>query len=63
MKKTYMTPSITVVRLQHQGIICTSVASVSSNVSLCGAGDDGSITGGSGEARTRESGGIWEEEW
>ena len=61
--KTYIQPAIVVVRLQHQSIICVSTNSVTSNVGLCGAGDDGLITGGSGDARTRESTSVWDEEW
>ena len=65
MKKTYMTPGIVVVRLQHQSIICLSMKDVdgmgyggaSSNNTSNNAGYN------SNEARTRESSGVWDEEW
>ena len=63
MKKTYIKPEILVVRLQHQGLLMDSLKNITSNVDLCGAGADGSITGGNGDARTKESGSIWDEEW
>ena len=62
MKKTYMTPSMTVVRIQHQGLLM-QLSNVESNANLRGAGDGGSITGSSGSARTKEYGSIWDEEW
>jgi len=58
-KKAYMKPDMKVVKMQHQGIICTSdpVRSVD--------GGDTSIDyggGGSGPARARSFGGIdWDE--
>ena len=59
MKKTYSTPTIEVVKLQQQGIICTSdVRSVKGNAGLDYGG------GGSGPARARSHGGIdWDDEW
>ena len=62
MKKTYMTPSMTVVRIQHQGLLM-QLSNVDSNADLRGAGDGGNITGSSGSARTKEFGSIWDEEW
>ena len=63
MKKTYIKPEILVVRLQHQGLLMESLKNIAGNTDLCGAGADGSITGGNGDARTKEFGSIWEEEW
>jgi hypothetical protein len=59
MKKTYLKPTMMVVKLQQQGIICTStpVTSVSSNADL---NYDG---GGSGPARARSHGGIDWDDW
>ena len=61
MKKTYMVPGMAVVKLQHQSIICSSIHGMSSNLS----GDDAINYGGggSGEVRTKESSGVWDEEW
>ena len=59
MKKTYITPGMVTVRLQHQSIICQSGA-----VSTLSCPED--ITyggGGSGEAYTKESSGVWDEDW
>ncbi len=53
MKKTYLKPALMVVRVQQQGIVCTSVVdSVSSNVDL-GLGG-----GGNGPARAPRYGGF-----
>ena len=60
MKKKYMKPTMMVVTLQQQRIICTSndVSRVSSNVGIDYGG------GGSGPARARSYGGIdWDDEW
>ena len=58
MKKTYIHPTITVVKLQMQSVLMqASVMSIESNVNF-----DEVITGGAGEARIREKN-IWEEEW
>ena len=58
MKKTYIHPTITVVKLQMQSALMqASVMSIESNVNF-----DEVITGGAGEARIRENN-IWEEEW
>ena len=58
MKKTYIHPTITVVKLQMQSALMqASVMSIESNVNF-----DEVITGGAGEARIREKS-IWEEEW
>ncbi len=58
MKKTYIHPTITVVKLQMQSALMqASVMSIESNVNF-----DDIITGGAGEARIREKN-IWEEEW
>ena len=60
--KKYIQPTTTVVRLQHQGLLMQqSVRGMSSNLS----GDDALNYGGggSGEVRTKESSGVWDEEW
>ena len=59
MRKTYIIPGMTVVHLQHQGIICQSgvVNSVSNTEGFTYGG------GGSGEAYTKESNGAWDDEW
>ena len=58
MKKTYIHPTITVVKLQMQSALMqASVMSIESNVNF-----DDIITGDAGEARIREKN-IWEEEW
>ena len=60
MKKTYWQPTMMVVRLQQQSIICTSnsVSSVNSNADMDYGG------GGSGPARVRQHSGIdWDDEW
>ena len=66
MKKTYIAPGMTVVRLQYQGLLMQSVQSFSSNL----AGEDAISYGGnssndnSGQgARTKEFGSVWDEEW
>jgi hypothetical protein len=60
MKKAYLKPTMMVVTLQQQRIICNSndVSRVSSNVGIDYGG------GGSGPARARSYGGIdWDNEW
>ena len=57
-KKAYMKPTMRVVKMQHQGIICTS-----DPVRSVDGGDTGiDYGGGSGPARARSFGGIdWDE--
>ena len=60
MKKKYMKPTMMVVTLQQQSIICTSndVSRVSGNADMDYGG------GGSGPVRARSYGGIdWDDEW
>ena len=58
MKRTYLTPSMTVVKLQHRSFICYSqVRGIAGDDALNYGG------GGSGEVRTKESGSVWDEEW
>lgn len=60
MKKTYLQPTMMVVTLQQQSIICTSndVSRVSSNAGIDYGG------GGSDPARARQHSGIdWDDEW
>ena len=60
MKKTYQNPEMTVVKLQHQSIICLSINSINSDdVDYGGA----STNNAGGVIRTKESGGIWDDEW
>lgn len=59
MKKAYLNPTMQVVTLQAQGIICTSndVQSVNGNAGIGYGG------GGSGPARARQdSGSDWDDE-
>lgn len=50
---------MTVVRLQHQGMICESIVKGINNTD-----EDIKYGGsGSGEAYTKKSGSIWDEEW
>ena len=58
MKKTYLQPTMMVVTLQQQSIICSSpVSDVNGNADLdCGGG-------GSGHARARSNGGIDWDDW
>lgn len=60
MKKTYQQPTMTVVKLQQQGIICTSneVNSVSNNADIDYGG------GGSGPACARQHNPVdWDYKW
>ena len=61
MKRTYMTPSIVVVSLQHQSIICQSQMKGMSQGETGYGGASSNNT--SGEVRTRESSGVWDNEW
>ena len=62
MKKTYIIPSMIVVRLQHQSIICDSMHGADGNANLNYRGGSSTDDGGS-YARTKESSGAWDEEW
>jgi hypothetical protein len=62
MKKTYLQPTMMVVRLQQQSIICTSkVSSVSTNL------DEGDAIGygggGTGPARVKSNTVDWDDDW
>ena len=61
MKRTYFAPSMVVVRLQHQSIICDSMHGADGNANLNYRGGSSNNEGGS--VRTKESSGIWDEEW
>ena len=69
MKKTYMTPSMVMVRLLHQSIICQSpqMTSMSPGETHYGGGSSNNTSNNAGynsnEARTRESSGVWDNEW
>ena len=63
MKRTYVHPTMIVVKLQHQSIICQSVTGLRGNGGLGYGGDDASYVEGGGDVRTRESSGVWDEEW
>ena len=57
MKKVYLSPTMTVVRLQHKGLLMQSPCStIKGNVGFNYGG------GGSGSARTREQDNIWDDE-
>ena len=56
-----MTPSMVMVSLQHQSIICQStIRGMSKGDTGYGAASSNNT---SGEVRTRESSGVWDEEW
>ena len=64
MKKTYLQPTMMVVRLQQQSIICSSkVRSVSTNLT----GDDAISYGGAGtstqSARVKSNTVDWDDDW
>ncbi|MBR5394387.1 MAG: hypothetical protein IK144_04790 [Bacteroidaceae bacterium] len=57
MKKVYLAPTMTMVRLQHKGLLMQSPCStIKGNVGFNYGG------GGSGSARTREQDNIWDDE-
>ena len=68
MKKTYLTPSMVMVRLQHQSFICQSImTSMSQGETHYGGGSSNNTSNNTnydtGEARTRQFSGVWDEEW
>ena len=57
MKKVYLAPTMTVVRLQPQGLLMSSnFSTITGNAGFTYGG------GGSGSARTREQDNIWDDE-
>ena len=58
MKRTYVNPTMVVVKLQHHSIICSSYVS-----RVTGTEDFTYGGGGSGESYTRESSSVWDSEW
>ena len=52
-KQAYIKPAMRVVRMQHQGIICTTSTTVSRNSNNVGLKEE--IYGGNGTARSRNS--------
>ena len=62
-KKEYMKPQMQAVtiNIRHQLLQASHLNSVGGNAGLTGAGDDGTITGGSGPARSRNFSG-WDDE-
>jgi hypothetical protein len=62
MKKNYLSPTMMVVKLQHQGMLMDlSMKGLGTNLT-----DGDAIIycdGGNGDARTKEFGSIWDEEW
>ena len=56
-----MTPSMVMVSLQHQSIICQSQMRGMSQGETGYGGASSNNT--SGEVRTRESSGVWDNEW
>ena len=62
MKKTYLQPTMMVVRLQQLSIICTSpVGRVSTNLDEGDAIDYG--YGGNGPARVKSNTVDWDDDW
>jgi len=62
MKKTYLQPTMMVVRLQQQGIICASpVSRVSTNLDEGDAISFGG--GGTGPARVKSNTVDWDDDW
>lgn len=65
-KKPYQQPALRVVaiNIRHQLLSGSPVNKVGGNAGLTGAGDDGTITGGSGPARSRSNSGWdgWDDE-
>ena len=61
MKREYMSPTMLVVKLQHRSniLLTTSVNEVRGNVFDSVSSDEGY----SGEIRTKESSGLWDDEW
>ena len=57
MKKSYLSPEIIIVQLQHQGLLMQSVGEVKGNAGLVNGGT------GNGESRTKEQVNVWDEEW
>ncbi len=57
MKKSYLSPEIIIVQLQHQGLLMQSVGEVKGNAGLVNGG------AGNGESRTKEQVNVWDEEW
>ena len=58
-KKAYQQPTMKVVKLQHQSMICQSITSVKSNSSV---GITFGVAGGAHEAGSRGGGGEWDDE-
>ena len=62
MKKTYLQPTMMVVRLQQQSIICSSLVNrVSTNLDEDDAIDYGGA--GSGPARVKSNTVDWDDDW
>ena len=57
MNKSYLSPEIIIVQLQHQGLLMQSVGEVKGNAGLVNGG------AGNGESRTKEQVNVWDEEW
>ena len=62
-KQAYQKPALraVIINIRHQLLQASRVNSVGGNAGLTGAGDDGTITGGSGPARSRNFSG-WDDE-
>lgn len=61
MKKSYLSPELIIVQLQHQGLLMLSVGEVQSNADVNYGG--ASSNNEDGIIRSKESGNIWDEEW
>ena len=62
MKKTYLTPEILEVCLQHHGIICTSPNGYDGK-SINMSGGTGNQISDENSVWTKESSSVWDEEW
>ena len=62
-KKIYMSPTMLVVKLQHQThLMDASVQSLGGNSSMSLGGNDASYVEGGGDVRVKEQS-NWDEEW
>ena len=64
MKTTYIKPTALVVKLQQQGLVCTSVHNMSTNseVGISYGGSSSNDVSGQ-DPRAKESVNVWDEDW
>lgn len=60
MRKTYITPSMILVKLQASGLVCLSLNNLSGNAGLSYEGSDEFYEG---DTRAKVSSSIWDDEW